>query len=202
MGAVPNTMSGDVETKPSEPTEPGATATPEKPRGLSLTYQVILRHLAKFRDAATAVRDLFATHAPTAGDQSGPSMPVAPAVPESAEAEPRSPLELRIESHMAKVDQALRQAASLNPEHKKKGELPPEILDQIRVKERTIHDIVGAELHFWAATIEQNPLAKFDSTEQTWILWIILLANIIGVDAEHKEHLTFLEDWAAAQEHS
>ena len=30
---------------------------------------------------------------------------------------------------------------------------------------------------------------------------IIRLARVIGVDADHKEHLDFLEDWAA-QEHA
>ena len=52
-----------------------------------------------------------------------------------------------------------------------------------------------------AAAIENSPLNKFDQTEQAWVRRIIRLANIIGVDAEHKEHLEFLEDWAS-QEHS
>ena len=39
-----------------------------------------------------------------------------------------------------------------------------------------------------------------DETEQTWVCCMIRLANII-VDAEHKEHLEFLKDWAS-QEHS
>ena len=68
-------------------------------------------------------------------------------------------------------------------------------------KERTNHEIVGAELHFWAAAIENSPLDKSDRTEQAWVRRIIRLANIIGVDAEHKEYLELLENWAS-QEHS
>ena len=49
--------------------------------------------------------------------------------------------------------------------------------------------------------IENAPLDKFDDIEQKWIRRMIRLANILGVDAEHKEHLDFLEDWAS-QEHS
>jgi len=204
MGAVANVSSGDVEKDRTGASRAGAAATPQIRGGRTVTYQLILRHLAKFRDGATALLDLFAIHAPAAdADQAAPvdSGAAAPAVPKPAEKEPKSPLELRIERHMSRVDESLRQIRDLNPEHKKKLELAPDVRDQIVTKERTIHDIVGAELHFWAVAIETSPLDKFDQTEQAWVRRIIRLANIIGVDAEHKEHLGFLEDWAS-QEHS
>ena len=203
MGSVVNSSSSDVEKDHTVASQAGATASPRIPEGRTVTYQLILRHLAKFRDGATALLDLFATHAPADADQAAPadSGASAPAVPKPARQEPKSPLEIRIERHMSRVDEALRQIRDLNPERKKKLDLAPEVRDQIITKERTIHDIVGAELHFWSAAIENSPLDKFDQTEQTWVRRIIRLANIIGVDAEHKEHLEFLEDWAS-QEHS
>jgi hypothetical protein len=97
---------------------------------------------------------------------------------------------------MASVNRALFQIKDLNPDRQNKAELPLDIHDQIVTKERTIHDIVGAELHFWAAAIENAPLDKFDEIELRWIARIIRLADIIGVDAEHQEHLVFLKDWA------
>ena len=200
MGAVVNDPSNDVGRDRARASQAGSTVMTQGPKGQSLTYQVILRHLAKFRDGATAVLDLFATHAPGAAtDEAAPAVPAvpAPAISRTAEAEPNSLLEIRIERHMSKVDQALRLIADLNPERKKKPDLPPEVRDRILTKERTIHDIVGAELHFWAATIENRPLDRFDQIEQAWVRWIIRLANISGVDAEHKEHLDFLENWAS-----
>jgi hypothetical protein len=204
MGPVPNDSSGEVEKDHTGTSQAGTAAAPQIPEGRTVTYQVILRHLAKFRDGATALLDLFATQAPAADAEkatpadSGAS---APAVPRPAEQEPKSPLEIRIERHMSRVDQTLRQIRDLNPKGKKKLDLAPEVRDQIITKERTIHDIVGAELHFWSAAIANSPLDKFDQTEQAWARRIIRLAKIIGVDAEHKEHLEFLEDWAS-QEHS
>jgi len=203
MGSVVNSSSSDVEKDHIGASQAGATASPRIPEGRTVTYQLILRHLAKFRDGATALLDLFATHAPADADQAAPadSGASAPAVPKPARQEPKSPLEIRIERHMSRVDEALRQIRDLNPERKKKLDLAPEVRDQIITKERTIHDIVGAELHFWSAAIENSPLDKFDQTEQAWVRRIIRLAKIIGVDAEHKDHLEFLEDWAS-QEHS
>jgi hypothetical protein len=199
MGAVANISSNEVKKDHPAASQAGATATPQIPEGRTVTYQLILRHLAKFRDGATALLDLFDARAPAApADRAAPA---APAIPRPSEHEPESPLELRIERHMSRVDQAFRQIRDLTPEHKKKLDLAPEVREQITTKERTIHDIVGAELHFWSAAIETSPLDKFDQTERAWVHRIIRLANIIGVDAEHKEHLEFLEDWAA-QEHS
>ena len=178
---------------PAYPRRPGPSSA-EAPR---LTYQVILRHLAKFRDGAHAVLDIFDTHQPERASSGETVQPGA----EPVEPEPKTPLQLRIERHMASVDRALVQIRDLNPDHKKKVELPPEIRQQILTKERTLRDIVGAELHFWSAAIENAPLDKFDEIEQKWIRRMIRLAGILGVDAEHKEHLDFLQDWAS-QEHA
>jgi len=204
MGAVANDSSTEAEKDHTGPSRAGATATPQIPVGHTLTYQLILRHLAKFRDGATALLDLFATQAPAAEvEKAAPadSGAAAPAVPRPTQQEPKSPLEIRLERHMSRVDQALRQIRDLNPEHKRKLELAPDVRVQIAINEQTIHDIVGAELHFWAAAIENSPLERFDQTEQAWVRRIIRMAKIIGVDAEHEEHLKFLEHWAA-QEHS
>lgn len=172
-------------------------ATPGSAEAPRLTYQVILRHLAKFRDGAHAVLDIFDSHQPEHALSGETVQPWA----EPVETEPKTPLQLRIERHMASVDRALVQIRDLNPDHKKKVELPPEIRQQILTKERTLRDIVGAELHFWSAAIENAPLDKFDEIEQKWIRRMIRLAGILGVDAEHKEHLDFLQDWAS-QEHA
>jgi hypothetical protein len=66
MGAVANVSSGDVEKDRTGASRAGAAATPQIRGGRTVTYQLILRHLAKFRDGATALLDLFAIHAPAA----------------------------------------------------------------------------------------------------------------------------------------
>jgi hypothetical protein len=184
-------------------TEGPGKVTPQEAPPQKLTYQVILRHLAKLRDGAHAVLDLLESQAPKAGraevKTQGPSPAAAPAVTPKLQPKPKFPLQVRIERHMASVDRALEQIRELNPELHKKVDLPPDVRDKIVVKERTIRDIVGAELHFWAATIENSPLDKFDEIEQKWIKRIIRLANIIGVDADHTEHLDFLTDWASRE---
>ena len=175
---------------PPRTTSPVWHGSTEAPR---LTYQVILRHLAKFREGANAVLDILDTCQPSP-DLPGETQPARVA---SLEPESKSPLPIRIERHMASVDRALEKIRDLSPDRKKKAELPAEFLDQVLTKERTLRDIVGAELHFWSAAIENPPLDKFDDIEQNWIRRIIRLAGILGVDAEHKEHLDFLQDWAS-----
>jgi hypothetical protein len=202
----PSAIRSDQEvrkTGAANATENPGTAAPPQPPPQKLTYQVILRHLAKFRDVARAVLDLFETHAPATGEAKVKTQqpPLAPAPSAAPEPQLKFPLQLRIERHMASVDRALEQIRDLNPEHRKKVHLPPEVRAKIVARERTIHDIVGAELHFWAATIENSPLDKFDEVEQKWINRIIRLANIIGVDKDHKEHLDFLVDWASQEHH-
>jgi hypothetical protein len=186
-----NTEEDKSGTSPSSrlPSSAGANTT-QSPR---LTYQVILRHLAKFRDGARAVLDVFDTHEPEQPSEESHPIRGTP----SAEPETKTPLQLRIERHMASVDQALIWIRDVNPEHKKKADLPPEIRRQILTKVRTLRDIVNAELHFWAASIENAQLSKFDEIEQKWIHRMIRSAGILGVDAEHKEHLDFLKNWAS-----
>jgi hypothetical protein len=167
-------------------------------------YQVILRHLAKFRDGARALLDVFGEPAPApSAAQTAPTV-AAPPVSERADVtapEPKGPLQVRIERHMGTVDRALLQIKEVNPERKKKAELPPELREVIVKREQTIRDIVSAELHFWSASIQNSPLDKFDEVERAWIARILRLGNILGVDADHREHLDFLRDWAS-QEHS
>jgi hypothetical protein len=170
------------------------------------TYQVILRHLAKFRDGARAVLDLFdlprARETPSAIVAQAPSIPSAQA--QTAEAPVRlakTPLQIRIERHMGLVDRALQQIQALNPEQKKRAELPQDLRESIAKNELMIYDVVKAELHFWAAAIQNSPVDKVDETEQAWIARILRLANILGVDDDHQEHLDFLKSWTAQVHH-
>jgi hypothetical protein len=199
-----NSVESDENRKTGQDTDPpphvapaASLRTPEQPK---LTYQVILRHLAKFRDGARALLDIFDQHA-TREAALVPSASPVPREVQKPEPQPKSPLELRIERHMGSLDRALQKIRDLNPDHKKKAELAPELRELIVKKERTIHDIVGAELHFWAASIENSPLDKFDEIERAWIRRMLRLANTLGVDTDHKEHLDFLKKWAS-QEHS
>jgi hypothetical protein len=183
------------------PPESQSSTESEKP-----TYQVILRHLARFRDGARAVLAFFDSGHPdeTNTAVAVPPPPAASTVgpaPAAVREPVKSPMQRRIERHMGLVDQALKQIHSLNPEHKQRIELPQEARELIATKRRTIRDIVNAELHFWAATIENNPLSKFDDTEQVWIARIIRLANTLGVEPDRQEHLAFLKDWASHKHH-
>ncbi|MFO0891239.1 MAG: hypothetical protein U0790_19110 [Isosphaeraceae bacterium] len=155
------------------------------------TYQIILRHLAKLRDGARALGRLFEA------DESPPADPAGgQAVAASTD---KSALKSRIERHMGLVDRALRRIRDLNPGARPRSELPHETHQRIEDQQRTLHDIVGAELHYWSAAIESSPLDRFDEIEQAWVRRIIRLAELIGVDQEHEEHLTFLKDWAALE---
>ncbi len=195
MNASPDPGGGSHETSAPDATRAG-TATVLGHGGQSITYQVIERHLAKFRDGAAALRDLFSDPAPGAASFAEADAPLQD-VAAAAGPEAGSSLERHIERHMATVDQVLRQIRELNPDRRKKIELAPEVREQIATKERTIRDIVGAELHFWAATVEQHPLEKFDPIEQSWLRRILALADFLGVDHDHEEYLRFLTEWAA-----
>jgi hypothetical protein len=159
-----------------------------------LAYQVILRHLARFRDGALALLRIL-NGRETQGE------PDATVAVVSEPAVEKSPLEARIERHMGLVDRALDQIRTVNPERKKKDELSPEQRDEVRKHEATLRAIVCSELHYWSATIEHNPLEKFDPMEQSWIRRIIRLGDLLGVDQDHQEHLTFLHDWASHEHH-
>jgi hypothetical protein len=170
------------------------------------TYQVILRHLARLRDGARAVLALFGSHGADDTQPSG-AAPAPPASSAGAEATAvvsaavKTPMELRIERHMRLVDRALEQIHALNPEHQKRNELPQETRALIARKERTIHDIVEAEICYWAATIENSPLSRFDDMERAWIARILRLAQMLGVDPKYQEHFKFVKDWASYEHH-
>jgi hypothetical protein len=110
-------------------------------------------------------------------------------------------MDLRIERHMALVDRALIRINSLNPEHKKWFELPPQARESIAQQKRTIHEIVNAELYYWAETIRHSPLGRFNETERSWVARIIRLAKIIGVESRRRDSLAFLKEWASRGHH-
>ena len=101
-------------TKPAESaiahSETNSAALPRQ----KLTYQVILRHLVKFRDGARAVLDIFDKQAagqpPAATEQAqaSPSETLPAPRPAPPAAEEKTPLQLRIEQHMDSVDRALK----------------------------------------------------------------------------------------------
>ena len=107
-----------------------------------------------------------------------------------------SPLEVRIERHMNLVELALRQLRDLKPEASPGADPSSQVQEQIETRQKTIHDIVGAELHYWSAAVENAPRESFDTVELDWIARILHLAELIGVDEEHQEHLRRLRDWA------
>jgi hypothetical protein len=189
--------------------QPTGVVAPESPSsggGDKPTYQVILRHLARLRDGARAVLALFGasgadeTNTPVAGPA-----PSAPAVSRDATAAVNAPakslMEVRIERQMRLVDRALEQINALNPEQKKRVDLPQDVRDLIVRKERMIHEIVEAEICYWAATIENSPLSRFDEMERAWIARILRLAHILGVDPKYREQHRFLKDWASHKHH-
>jgi hypothetical protein len=179
-------------SKPDESDRPSADHSDEE---LPPNYQLMLRHLAKFRDGALALFHLLdADRAASGGSTTAPAAQPEPAVL-------KSPLDARIERHMGMVDSALKQIRALNPDRENRAQLPPERIEQIRDKEATLREIVSSELHYWSATIEHNPLEKFDPTEQAWIGRVIRLGDLLGVDQSHEDHLRFLHGWASNDHH-
>ena len=162
---------------------------------LMLTYQVILRHLAKFRDGARTSLELIREHAP--GLDAAVDSVVAPEGVGPARRCRRAPWSCGSTGTWVRWTGPLLEINKLNPDHKRKAELPPEIREQIVLKEGTIHDIVAAELHFWAAAIEKPRSTGSTPSSERGSARIIRLARVIGVDADHKEHLDFLEGWAS-----
>ena len=120
------------------------TASPVRPGAElhSLTYQVILRHLAKLRDGAHAVLDLSHSQGP-AGEETLDIALSEKGAAAPTEPEPRLPLAADRAAHRMRVGRALVQIRALNPDQKQAADLPAEIRDQIAIKERTIGDIVA-----------------------------------------------------------
>ena len=181
------------------PTAPSMALSPQTH---TITYQVILRHLAKFRDGALAILRLVDSQRTGASDGRAATPAGHGTEHSSASESPDSnrPLPLRIDEHMTTVDRALAEIRELNPDQRQTAELSAEVRQRLIIKERTIHDIVGAELHFWSAAIENSPPDSLDPTERAWVGRMIRMANILGVDDEHKQHFEFLEDWASGHD--
>src|SRR5262245_16831125 len=65
------------------------------------TYQVILRHLARLRDGARSVLDLFGSSTTTSEAPAAATAVAPPSLQHGQpEPEPKTPLEMRIERHM------------------------------------------------------------------------------------------------------
>ena len=83
----------------------GATASPEIPEGRTVTYQLILRHLWKFRDVPRR-RSTFSP--PRSSRRCGPGCACRfesfrCGSPQTGREEPKSPLEIRIQRHMSRL---------------------------------------------------------------------------------------------------
>jgi hypothetical protein len=50
-------------------------------------------------------------------------------------------------------------------------------------------EVLDAEVHFWSATIENNPMIRLD------------LAALLGCSPGYAEHLAFLSDWRVNARH-
>src|SRR3954452_21494585 len=111
-------------------------------------------------------------------------------------ARPRDLLEFRIDRHMRMVRRALDRIRELNPKGTPRDDLPEEVWDSLaRRGERTLLDIVDAEVRFWAAIIAQNPMSRLGGVEAAWVGRVVHLANIIreGED-RRREDLTLLSN--------
>ena len=171
-------------------------------------YQVILRHLAKFRDGARALLDVFgepasaAAAAPSAGKS--PPMSKAPASAEKTAVpmpEPKGPLQVRIERHMGGSRSGPRADSRSEPRWQEESRaLTRAARGDHQTRANHSRHRVG-RAHFWSASIQNSPLDNFDETERAWIARIVRLAKIQGVDADYQGYLDFLSDWAS-QEHS
>jgi hypothetical protein len=192
---------GSSTKPPSTPTDhPDAVAVAEPPAAqaprpaheeLKPSHSAIGRHLTKLRDAAFAILAVIvpADDREDAGSEHEPTE------------RPRSPLEARIERHAAAIDRALAVVEQLNPQRKPRRELPEDVRGAIARQERIIRGVIDAEVHYWSATIEGNPLTGLDVTEESWVRRLIRLAAIVGCSPDHEEHLAFLRNWAVNVHH-
>jgi hypothetical protein len=171
----------------------GQVPPPVAPAGVAPAtgHQGILRHLERLRDGAHVILSLFASLRAPGGEVVAP--PDQPREPPAKE--PRrhlSPLEARIERHMAIVERAVDRIRELNAEDTIGKEPPEEVRDAIAKHERTIRAIVEAEVLFWAATIEGSPLSGLSETQRVWVRRVIRLAGSMGVSDDRREQLKFL----------
>jgi hypothetical protein len=170
------------------------------------SHPAIDRHLTRLRDAAHAVMGLFDLHhhhphqdqGAEAGTQAEPR-PAQP--PHKPTPHVKSPLEARIDRHMAVIDRALTLVSELNPDGKRRQDLADEAQREVGRQEHNIRDVIDAEVHFWAATIEHNPATRLDETEVAWVRRIVRLGNIVGCSPDREESLTFLRSWGSNIHH-
>ncbi|SIO33721.1 hypothetical protein SAMN05444166_3893 [Singulisphaera sp. GP187] len=186
MSTEPTTHRTDSDTS----AKPSATQAPPHEE-FKRSHSIIGRHLTKLRDAAFAILTAFAPpeDPEEAGRGHGPTGPT------------KSLLEARIDHHAAVIDRALNVVAQLNPDHKSRRDLPEEARGAIGRQEQIIRDVVNAEVHYWSASIEGNPLIGLDETEGAWVRRLVRLGDRVGCDADHEEHLVFLRNWVANSRH-
>jgi hypothetical protein len=170
---------------------PDAQAPRPAHEELKPSHSAIRRHLTKLRDAAFAVLAVIVPpdDREDAGSEHEPTE------------RPRSPLKVRIERHAAAIDRALTIVAQLNPEGTARSELPEDVRGAIARQERIIRGVIDAEVHYWNATIEGNPVTSLDETEESWVRRLVRLAAIVGCSPDHEEHLAFLRNWAVNVHH-
>jgi hypothetical protein len=148
------------------------------------------------RDAASAILALFAPQddpEDVAGATAAPELrPIGRA---------KTPLEIRIERHAATIDRALTVIAQLNPDGLSRGELPEDVRGDIARHQRIARDVLDAEVHYWSATIENNPLIRLDATEDAWVRRVLRLADLLGSSPDSKEHLDSLRTWSVNARH-
>ena len=79
----------------------------------------------------------------------------------------------------------------------------PELVADICERERIDAALVGpeAEVLFWSATIENNPLIRLDETEGSWVRRVLELAAVLGCSPDYEENLISLRNWSVNASH-
>ena len=109
---------------------------------------------------------------------------------------PKTLLEFRIDRHMRMVHPALDHIRELNPTGTTRDDLSEQVWDTLVERgERSLLDIVDAEVRFWATVIAHNPATRLGESEALWVGRVVRLANIIRNSADRRrEELAFLRD--------
>ena len=93
---------------------------------------------------------------------------------------PKTLLEFRMDRHMTMVHRALDKIRELNPKGTTRDELSEHVWDTLVERgERTLVEIVDAEVRFWATVIAYNPAIRLGASESLWVGRVVRLANII-----------------------
>jgi hypothetical protein len=155
------------------------------------------------RDTASAILALFAPRddQEDAGGAAVAAPPRGPGGEQGPIERPKTPLEIRIERHAATIDRALKVVAQLNPDGESGRELPEDVRGAIARQRRIARDVIDAEVHFWSATIENNPVSRLDEIEESWVRRVLGLADLLGCSPDYEEHLTFLRNWSVNTHH-